>query len=128
MNENTNIIDLKQAKTNLIATGYSGSDENWLKNLPKGTVFVCKKKNQPKEMLALDLYFVIEHQDTVSNLVQKIPTGQQADLFVDSLEFSRYYTYKATVATVGLEFDGLAEAEAKEEPVSETTDDSPRPV
>ena len=117
-----NIIDLGAARVNHLAIGggFSG-DENWLKELPKGTVFTCKRKNAPKDMLALDLYFIIEHKDKVSNVIQKIPTGQQADMFVDSLEFSRYYKFIETVATVELQYDGLEQHEDAE-PTTETTD------
>lgn len=110
-----NIVDFSTARKALITGGPTG-EENWLKLLPKGTMFVCKRRNAPKDMLALELYFVLEHKETVSNILQKIPTGQQADLWVDSLEFSRFYVHKEDLAHVELEYgpDGLEEKEETE--------------
>ena len=103
LKKDDNIIDFNAIRSGL-APGGPGGEENWLKTLPKGTMFVCKRRNAPKDHLALELYFVMEHKDLTSNILQKIPTGQQADLWVDSLEFSRAYLYKETVATVELEY------------------------
>lgn len=98
-----NVVDLTQVRKGLLG-GPAGTDENWLLTIPKGSVFVCKRKNAPKDLLALDLFFCIDHKDTVSNLIQKAPTGQQADLWVNSLEFSRFYKFEKTIATVELDY------------------------
>jgi hypothetical protein len=114
------VVDFSNYKRKGLTFGGDGGGDNWLADVPPGSVIVCKRQNTPKDILALDLFFVLEHKDNLTNVMQKVPTGQQADMWVDTLEFSRYYKFKGTVATVklGYEFDGTPE---QEEEQTETT-------
>lgn len=99
-----NIINFKDARTALL-TGGTTIDDNWLKALPVGTVFLAKRKDQPKDVLVLDMYCVLEHKTVTSNLMQKIPDGRQADFWFRSLEFSRKNEWVETIAEVELVYD-----------------------
>src|SRR5690348_14224833 len=84
-----NVVDFETAKTALITGGPVG-EENWLKDLEPGTIFLARRANRgAQDLLALDMYAVLEHLELSTNLLQKIPTGQEVDLWFDTLEFSR---------------------------------------
>lgn len=114
-----NIINLEEARKALM-TGGSNGDENWLKNLSVGTVFLCRPKNRPKDVLAFDLFCVLDHKEKHSNLMQKIPDGRQADFWFNTLEFSRSNNFGEIIAEVKLGYADEAPGEEQETP--ETTD------
>lgn len=110
------IIDFDTAKKALTAAGGSVIDENWLANLPVGSVFLSQRKNTPKDnAYPCDLYAVLEHKTMSSNLAQKLPTGQQVDLWFRTLEFSRMNNKVEVIATVEFGYETKEEAPEKKE-------------
>jgi len=132
MKKEHNLVKLEDKENNVVnfeeirkaVTGGFDGDENWLKSLSVGTVFVAKRKDAPKEILFCDLFCVLDHKDKVSNLLQKIPNGQQADLWYKSLEFSRKNELIEVIAEVKLEYDlSKKEQEEPEDNLTEELDD-----
>ncbi len=86
-----NVIDFTNAK---VALGGKGpTDENWLKNLKPGTVFLARPKtkmNQEKPII-LNKYWVLEHKTMSSNLMVATPDRNQMNIWTPTLEFSRQF-------------------------------------
>lgn len=124
-----NVINFDEMKTRLAYDGVGSGNENWLEDLPQGTIFASKDKKAPKEKKFLDIYLVCEHKGRLTNLIQKTPTAQQIDLWFNTLEFSRDNIYVDTIATVEI---GYSEKQLKEDMKLEEEDindgDSGRPV
>ena len=119
--KDNNVVNFDEIRRN-IQTGGSGIDENWLKALPKGTVFLCKKRNTPKDNLVCELFAVIEHKVLHTNLMQKIPNGQQADFWFNSLEFSRAFILGEVIAEITFDYSAEQAAFEEQQETLETTD------
>lgn len=102
-----NVVDFATAK-NLLKTagGEPPQGENWLRDLPPGTVFLSRPKpnqGKPKQPYC-DQFCVIEHKTVTTNLVQKMPTGQQVDIWFPTLEFSRTNDFIEITAQVKFDY------------------------
>jgi hypothetical protein len=87
-----NVIDLTNIRKAL-STGGKDSDENWLATLNKNTVFLARDKSQqpnsPNRPLMLETYMLTDKREVSSELIVKMPDGQQINIWVPTLEFSR---------------------------------------
>ena len=119
--EENNVINIEDARKALTFGG-SGGDENWLAELPPGSVFLSRPNNVGKERLFCDLYCVMEQKKLTTNVIQKMPTGQEIDLWFPTLEFSRNNKLIETIATV--EFGYEDPKKEQEETTTEETDGS----
>ncbi len=86
-----NVIDMNSFKT---AVGGKGpTDENWLKNMKPGTVFLARPKTKmgQEKPIVLNRYWVIEHKTMSSHLMVATPDKNTMDLWTPTLEFSRQF-------------------------------------
>lgn len=128
MDMTDNVIDLSQARVAL-QTGGTSIDENWLKALSPGAVFLCERKDMPKQPmkhLVKDLYCVLAHKELHANLMQRLPDGRQADFWFNTLEFSRANLLGEIIAQV--DPTGVISEEEQEAPKKETDNDGDRSV
>ena len=103
-NMEDNVVDFEATKQLMLKTtgGEPPLGENWLKALEQGTVFLSRpkpKQGQPKQPFC-DQFCVIDHKELSSNLIQKMPTGQQVDIWFPTLEFSRSNDFIEIIAQV----------------------------
>lgn len=117
-----NVINFDTARKALTFGG-TGIDENWLLGLQPGTVFTCRENGTPKTNLILDLYCIVEHKDTITNMIRKIPTGQTWDAWYPTLEFSRLNKFQEIVTKVDFTYSQQrADQETADEQALEKTD------
>jgi hypothetical protein len=121
------VVDLGKVRHGLL-TGGGGPDENWLKDLKQGDVFVAKRKKAPPGMqdnIAQEIFWVMEHKNDLSNLIQKMPDNRQFDLWFNSLEFSRTYTLSGVVTNIQLNYKTVQDEidNPSEEKEEENSDD-----
>lgn len=117
IDENTsdNVVNLDTLRKSLASS--EPPDENWVKNLPVGTIFLSLPLNAPKDRIVLDVFAVIEHKTMSVCLAQKIPDGRQVDVWFSALAFSRANKLHEVIAYVTFGYD--EEPEAPSEPSEE---------
>lgn len=64
---------------------------NWLSELPRGTTFVCRHKNN--QDVDLNLYHVVFKDDNVVLLAWRLPDGKMLDYHVDPVRFSQKFEH-----------------------------------
>lgn len=87
MDKDDNIINFKKKPQLKLITGGDPPIENWLANMPKGTIFNARRKNE--KQLNLDKYMVTQHKRVTTELYFVTPDGKQLTFWVPTLEFSR---------------------------------------
>lgn len=70
--------------------GKEPPSENWLLELPEWTVFAAREQNSRNP--AVQEFEVLRKFERVVKLKQLAPKGEDIELAVDSLAFSRYMT------------------------------------
>lgn len=99
--ENTdNVIDLSGEKKNrqpILALGGSNtSEENWLRSLKEGTVFLAKDKKTDND-IQLGKYLVAQHFEHTTALIIAMPNQEQMEIYVTTLPFSRKFKLVETI-------------------------------
>lgn len=92
LEENTdNVIrDINFNQPRLKLAGSNPTGEDWLRNLPEGSIFLARiKANNNNKDLFLTKYMIVKHFKVTSELYTLTPAGQQITLDTPSLEFSR---------------------------------------
>jgi hypothetical protein len=111
--EDDNIIKFDPNRKALSFGGRDG-DDNWLRNLKPGTIFLARDNQTPKE-LSLMKYLLIEHKDVSSNLLLALQKGEQVDIWVSTLEFSRRMKMVEILGEVEVTLKSEEETEAEDE-------------
>ena len=130
-NLNDNVIDFNATKQLLKMAGSEPpSGENWLKNLKVGDIFLSRpkaKQGQPQQPYC-DQFFVAEHKESTTNLIQKVPTGQQVDIWYPTLEFRRNNIFIEVISHVDFTYSDEQIKIDNELPEDETDGSSDRTV
>lgn len=101
INDTSNVLPFERPK--LLTGGNPPADENWLINLPKGSIFLARRKGD--KALNLDKYMLLEHDGKFTNLLFALQEGKQVNLWVNNLEFSRAVDYQHTLMQVEFEYE-----------------------
>lgn len=107
LDKDGNVYDFATEKQKRLApaTGGGGGDEDWLKNLPKGSVFIARQrvpKGQIRPWLGT-LYLVAEMHENSAILKCMTPEDRTLKLPVHILDFSRQNEYIETIAILEYE-------------------------